>query len=61
MLMGIVYETLLKAEMLNGEQEKKEEIEDRRGQHCQYHERTVGHFIQDCQDFLKLVQEMIDE
>ena len=50
-----------KASMLDEEQEQKEEIEDRRGQHCQYHERSMGHFVKDCQDFLKLAQEMMDK
>ena len=51
----IVHKSLLKAGMFNGKQEKKKEIDDREGQYCQYHERSVGHFIQDCQDFLELV------
>ena len=61
MPMGTVYEALFKAEMLNEEQEKKEENEDGEGQYCQYHKRPVGHSIQDCQDFLNLVQGSMDE
>ena len=57
----MVYEALLKAEMLEEEQEKKEEKEDQEGEHCLYHKRFVGHSIQDCQDFLELVQEMMNK
>ena len=59
--MGIVYEVLLKVGMLEEEQEKKEEKEDEEGQYYQYHKRTVGHSIQDCQKFLGLVQEIMNE
>ena len=55
MPMRTVYKALFKAEMLNEEQEKKEESENGEGQYCQYHQKSVGHFIQDCQDFLGLV------
>ena len=61
MPMETVYEALFKASMLDQEREKKEENKDRAGQHCQYHKRFVGHSIQNCQDFLELVQEMINE
>ena len=61
MPMRSVYEALLKAGMLDEEQKKKKEKEDRERRYCQYHKKSVGHFIQDCQDFLDLVQEMIDE
>ena len=61
MLMGTVYEALLKVGMLEEEQEKKKEKEDEERQYCQYHKRTVGHSIQDCQEFLGLVQEMMNE
>ena len=40
---------------------KKEENKDWEGQYCQYHKRSVGHSIQDCQDFLGLVQEMMNK
>ena len=55
MPMETVYKTLLKARMLDEGQEKKEENEDREGQYCLYHKRSVGHSIQDCQEFLGLV------
>ena len=61
MPMGTVYEALFKAELLDKEQEKKEENENGEGQYCQYHQKSVGHSIQDCQDFLGLVQESMDE
>ena len=54
MPMRTVYEALFKTEMLEEKQEKKEN-EDGDGQYCQYHQKSVGHFIQDCQDFLGLV------
>ena len=51
MPIGIVYEALFKAEMLNEEQEKKEENENGEGQYCQYHQKFVGHSIQDVKTF----------
>ena len=56
-----MYEALLKAGMLEEEQKKKEEKEYQEGEHCLYHKRSVGHSIQVCQDFLELVQEMMNE
>ena len=59
MPMGTVYEALFKVEMLDEKQEKKEnEDGEGEGQFCQYHQKLVGHFTQDCQDFLDLVQEL---
>ena len=60
MPMGTVHEALFKTEMLD-EERKKKESEDGEGQYCQYHQKFVGHSIQDCQDFLGLVQELMDE
>ena len=45
MLMETVFETLLKAGMLDKEQEKKEEKKDREGQYCLYHKGSVGHSV----------------
>ena len=59
MPMKTVYKALFKAKMLDEEQEKKES-EDGEGQYCQYHQKSVGHSIQECQDFLGLVQELMD-
>ena len=61
MPVGAVYEALLEANMLEEEQEKKEKKENGEGQYCQYYKKTVGHSIQDCQKFLGLVQEMMNE
>ena len=61
MSMEAVYKALLKASMLDEEQEKKKENEDEEMQYYQYHKRPVGHSIQDCQDFLGLVQELMDK
>ena len=61
MPMETVYEALLKAGMLDEEQEKKKEKKDQERRYCQYHKRLMGHSIQDCQDFLNLVQEMMGE
>ena len=61
MSMEAVYKALLKASMLDEEQEKKKENEDEEMQYYQYHKRPVGHSIQDYQDFLGLVQELMDE
>ena len=47
--------------MLGEEQERKKENKDREKQYCLYHKRSVGHSIQDCQEFLGLVQEMMNE
>ena len=59
--METVYKALLKADMVDEEQEKKKENEDGERQYCQYHKRFVDHSIQDCQEFLGLVQEMMNE
>ena len=50
-----VHEALLKACMLDEEQEQKRETKDREGQYCLYHKRFMGHSIQDCWHFLGLV------
>ena len=42
MPMETVYKALLKAGMLDEEQEKKGENEDGEGQYCLYHKRSVG-------------------
>ena len=55
MSMETMYEALLKIGMLEEEQKKKKEKEDQEGEHCLYHKGSVGHSVQDCQDFLELV------
>ena len=59
--MGLVYEALVKAGRLKGKQEKEKEEMDQEKCFCQYHERIVDHSIQECPEFLKLVQEMMNE
>ena len=61
MPMETVHEALFKAGMIGEEQKKKKEKKDQERQYYQYHKRSVGHSIQDCQDFLDLIQEMMDE
>ena len=61
MSMETVYEALLMARMLEEEQKKKEEKEDQEEEHCLYHKKSMCHSIQDCQDFLELVQEMMNK
>ena len=60
MPMRTVYEALFKTEMLDKAQKEKEN-EDGERQYCQYHRRPAGHSIQDCQDFLDVVQRLMDE
>ena len=43
--MGLVHEALLKASMLDKEQEKKKEKKDWERQYYLYHKRSVGHSI----------------
>ena len=61
MPMEIVHEALFKTGLLDEKQKKKKENEDWERQYYQYHKRSVGHSIQDCQDFLGLVQEMMNK
>ena len=61
MSMGLVYETLVKAERLEGRQGKEEEIKDQEKCVYQCHRRITDHPIQECQEFLELVQEMMNE
>ena len=60
MPIGLVYEALVKAGRLDGRQGKKRKDQ---GSRCfyQYHGRTTDHSIQECQEFLDLVQEMMNE
>ena len=44
-----------------GEAQEEKENEDGERQYCQYHRRPTSHSIQDCQDFLDLVQGLMDE
>ena len=60
MPMELVYKALVKAGRVKGGQEKEEEM-NREKHFCQYHEKTMDHSIQKCPEFLRLVQEKINE
>ena len=61
MPVGLVYEALVKVGQLEGRQGKEEKIKDQVECFYQYHGRTTDHSIQECQEFLNLVQEMMNE
>ena len=46
---------------LKGGQEKEEKEMNQEKFFCQYHRKTMDHSIQECPEFLKLVQEKINE
>ena len=58
--MRLVYEALVKAGRLKGRQGKKEEEINQEKGYCQYHDKTTDHYIQECLEFLKMIQEMMD-
>ena len=57
----LVHEVLAKAGRLEGCQRKKEEAKDQEKCFCQYHGSTTDHAIQKCQDFLELIQEIMNK
>ena len=61
MPMDLVYEALVKADRLKGGQGKEKKEKDQETRFCQYNGRTVDHSIQECQKFLELIQEMMNE
>ena len=61
MHMKLVHEALVKAGKLEGYLKKEEETKDQEKCFCQYHGSTTDHSIQECPDFLKLIQEMMNE
>ena len=61
MPMGLVHEALVKAGRLKGRQGKEDEEMDQEKCYCQYHGEMAGHSIQECQEFLKMIQEMMNE
>ena len=61
MPMRIVYEALVKVGRLKDGQGKEEEEINREKHFCQYHGRTMDHFIQGCPEFLTIVQKMMNE
>ena len=60
MPMRLVYEALVKAGRLKGREGNEEEEMNQEKSYCQYHDRTTGHSIQECPEFLKMIQEMMD-
>ena len=61
MPMKLVHEVLAKVGRLEGCQRKEKEIKDQEKCFCQYHGSTTDHAIQECPDFLELIQEMMNE
>ena len=61
MPMVLVYKALVKAGRLKSGQEKKEKEMNRGECFCQYHKKTMDHSIQECPEFLKIVQVMMNE
>ena len=61
MPMRLVHEVLVKAGRLGGCLRKEDEAKDQEKYFCQYHMSVTGHVIQECPDFLKLIQEMMNE
>ena len=61
MPMKLVHEVLVRAGRLEVHQKKEEEMKDQEQCFCQYHGSTMGHVIQECSDFLELIQEMMNE
>ena len=57
----LLYKALVKAGRLKDGQGKEEEEINREKHFCQYHGRTMDHFIQGCPEFLTIVQEMMNE
>ena len=61
MPMRLVYEALVKAGRLKGRQEKEEEETSQEKAYCQYHDEVIGHSIQECPEFLEMIQEMMNK
>ena len=61
MPMKLVHEVLIKAGILEGCQRKEKEAKDQEKCFYQYHGSTTGHAIQECPDFLELIQKMMNE
>ena len=57
----LVHEVLVKARRLEGYQKKEKKVKDQEKYFCQYHGSTTGHAIQECPDFLELIQKMMNE
>ena len=61
MPMSLVYKALVKTGRLKNRQGKEEEEMNREECFCQYHEKTMDHSIQECPEFLKMVQVMMND
>ena len=61
MPMRLVHEVLVKVGRLGVCLRKEDEVKDQGKQLCQYHESATGHAIQECPDFLELLQKMMNE
>ena len=57
----LVHEVLVRADRLGGSQGKEKEVGGQEKCYCQYHGGATGHVIQECPDFLELVQKMMIE
>ena len=60
MSMKLVYEALVKAGRLKVRQGKEKEEMDQEKCYCRYHSEMMGHSIQECLEFLKMIQEMMN-
>ena len=61
MPMKLVHEVLGKAGKLAGYPRKEEEAKEQEKCFYQYHGSTTDHSIQECPDFLELIQKMMNE
>ena len=61
MPMKLVHEVLVKAGRLEGCQREEEEARDQRKCFYRYHGSAMGHAIQECPDFLELIQGMMND
>ena len=60
MPMKLVHEVLVKTDRLEGHPGKEEETKDQEQCFCQYYGSTLDHSIQECPNFLELIQEMMN-
>ena len=61
MPMRLVHEVLVKAGRLGVCLRKEDEVKDQGKHFCQYYGGATGHAIQECLDFLELVQKMMNK
>ena len=61
MPMRLVYQALVKADCLKDRRGKEnEELNQEKG-YCQYHGKMICHPIQECPEFLEMIQEMVNK